>query len=209
MPKKFAGENSKSAEAKARKAAHQNEILEKKQKEEEDKLWEDNDKLVNRKLERKEEKEKKLNEKLQRKQETQSLLEAEVSALKSAKPIKENKVTKFEIEKNKQTQVVDNKKSGADSEPEPELAVNPNRIEIDHEVAHGVDEALAVLGIDNDKGFDKNPEKRMKAAYLQFEELNMPRLKEENPNLRLSQLKQLLKKDWMKSPMNPLIQNLN
>jgi hypothetical protein len=205
MPKKFAGENSKSAEAKARKTARQNEILEKKLKEEEDKLWEDNDKLINRKLERKEEKEKKLGEKLQRKQESQILLEAELSTLKSAKPIKETKVTKYEIEVNKQKEVKERKNSDVDIE----LEANPNRIELEHEVAHGVDEALAVLGIDNDKGLDKNPEKRMKAAYLQFEELNMPRLKEENPNLRLSQLKQLLKKDWMKSPMNPLIQNLS
>ena len=34
----------------------------------------------------------------------------------------------------------------------------------------------------------------------------MPRLKAENPNMRLSQLKQMLKKDWMKSPENPMNQ---
>lgn len=53
---------------------------------------------------------------------------------------------------------------------------------------------------------EKHPEKRMKAAYLQFEEQNLPVLKKENPNLRLSQLKQMLKKDWMKSPDNPVNQ---
>jgi hypothetical protein len=53
---------------------------------------------------------------------------------------------------------------------------------------------------------DRHPERRLKAAYNAFEELNLPRLKLENPNLRLSQLKQLLKKDWMKSPENPLNQ---
>lgn len=53
-----------------------------------------------------------------------------------------------------------------------------------------------------------HPEKRMRAAYLEFETENLPRLKQENPNMRLSQLRQLLKKDWMKSPKNPLIQNL-
>ncbi len=55
---------------------------------------------------------------------------------------------------------------------------------------------------------DQHPEKRMKAAYLEFEEENLPKLKQENPNMRLSQLKQLLKKEWMKSPKNPLIKNL-
>lgn len=53
---------------------------------------------------------------------------------------------------------------------------------------------------------DRHPERRMKAAFLAYEEANMPRLKKENPNMRLSQLKQQLKKEWMKSPENPLNQ---
>lgn len=53
---------------------------------------------------------------------------------------------------------------------------------------------------------DHHPERRMKAAFASYEEANMPRLKKENPNMRLSQLKQLLKKEWMKSPENPLNQ---
>ena len=53
---------------------------------------------------------------------------------------------------------------------------------------------------------DKHPEKRVKAAYQKFEEENLPLLKQDNPNMRLSQLKQMLKKDWMKSPENPLNQ---
>lgn len=55
---------------------------------------------------------------------------------------------------------------------------------------------------------DKHPEKRLKAAFSAFEEANMPRIKEENPTLRLSQLKQILRKEWMKSPENPLNQRL-
>ena len=53
---------------------------------------------------------------------------------------------------------------------------------------------------------DKHPERRMKAAYKAFEEIQLPILKAENPNLRLSQLKQMLKKDWVRSPDNPLNQ---
>lgn len=59
-----------------------------------------------------------------------------------------------------------------------------------------------------DADLDKHPEKRMKAAFTAFEEANMPRIKEENPTLRLSQLKQILRKEWMKSPENPLNQRL-
>lgn len=45
---------------------------------------------------------------------------------------------------------------------------------------------------------DKHPEKRLKSAYTAFEEKRMAQLKVENPNLRLSQLRQMLKKDWLK-----------
>ena len=51
---------------------------------------------------------------------------------------------------------------------------------------------------------DMHPEKRMKAAYEEFEQERLPELKIENPNLRLSQLKQILRKEWMKHPQNPL-----
>ena len=44
----------------------------------------------------------------------------------------------------------------------------------------------------------------MKAAYEEFESERLPQLKIENPNLRLSQIKQLLRKEWMKHPKNPL-----
>jgi len=44
----------------------------------------------------------------------------------------------------------------------------------------------------------------MKAAYTAFEEKNLPRLRKENPNMRLSQVKQLLHREWLKSPENPL-----
>ena len=50
---------------------------------------------------------------------------------------------------------------------------------------------------------DRHPEKRLKAAYDAYETENLPKLKEQHPSLRLSQLKQLLKKEWMKAPENP------
>ena len=43
----------------------------------------------------------------------------------------------------------------------------------------------------------------MKAAYEEFGEERLPQLKEENPSLRLSQLKQMLFKEWQKHPKNP------
>ena len=61
---------------------------------------------------------------------------------------------------------------------------------------------------DSEDSVDKHPEKRMKAAYEEFENVRLPQLKAENPNLRLSQLKQMLRKEWMKSPDNPLNKKL-
>lgn len=55
---------------------------------------------------------------------------------------------------------------------------------------------------------DKHPEKRMKAAFQKYEEDNLPKLKEQHSNLRLSQIKQILKKEWNKSPDNPMNQRL-
>lgn len=46
----------------------------------------------------------------------------------------------------------------------------------------------------------------MKAAYVEFEESRLQDLKRENPNMRLSQLKQMIKKEWMKAPQNPMNQ---
>ena len=69
--------------------------------------------------------------------------------------------------------------------------------------AHSVDEALEVLSISDGLG-DRHPEKRMKAAYLAYEAVQLPLLKQENPGLKLSQLRELLWKQWLKSPENPL-----
>jgi len=62
---------------------------------------------------------------------------------------------------------------------------------------------------DSSTAVDLHPEKRMRAAYLAYEERRMAQVKAENPNLRLSQLKQMIKKDWNKAPENPLNQRLH
>lgn len=91
------------------------------------------------------------------------------------------------------------------------LEENPNRV-MQQRAAEGhldartVEEAIAVLDISSGGVVERHPERRMKAAYAAFEERELSRLKAKNPNLRLSQLKQLLKKEWMKSPENPMNQ---
>lgn len=58
----------------------------------------------------------------------------------------------------------------------------------------------------SDGAADKHPEKRLKAAFKAYEADNLPRIKAENPSMRLSQWKQILFKEWTKSPQNPLNQ---
>jgi len=69
--------------------------------------------------------------------------------------------------------------------------------------ARSVDEVIGQLsGLET----DRNPEKRLKAAFTAYEAANLPLLRQENPSLKLSQLKEILWKQWLKAPENPLNQ---
>ena len=61
--------------------------------------------------------------------------------------------------------------------------------------ATGIDSALAAVDLSTKSGadaVDKHPERRMKAKFKEYEEKALPRLKEEYPGLKLSQLKDKL-----------------
>lgn len=209
MPKKFKGENTKAAAARARKSAAAEEEKSRKEKEAEDAFWQDDDKHVAKKMQRKEEREKKRIELLQKKKEKQLLLDEEMASIKSAKPATQAKVTRAEIEKNQaeiaaQAAAEREKKDNLVHDEVP-LEENLNRLVDEDDSARTVEDAISVLSV-KEPAVDRHPEKRMKAAFTAFEEVNMPRLKAENPNMRLSQLKQMLKKEWMKSPSNPMNQ---
>ncbi|KAF3690780.1 Coiled-coil domain-containing protein 124 [Channa argus] len=211
MPKKFQGENSKAATARARKAEAKAVADARKKQEEEDALWQETDKHVLKKGQRKDDKEKKRLELLERKKENQRLLDEENARLKG-KAQKEaasgGKVTRAQIEEllqNEQQQQECQLKEK--SHLETPLEENVNRIVPEEGTveARTIEDAIAVLSM-GPEDLDRHPERRMKAAFAAYEEVTMPRLKMENPNMRLSQLKQQLKKEWMKSPENPLNQ---
>lgn len=203
MPKKFGG-NTKAIEARERKEALKNAEKEKKDRDAQEALWKDEDKHSLRKQQRKEEKEKRKQEQQEKKLLCKMVYEEEMNSIQSTKPTP-TKVTRANIANRVE-------KSAAASKPEKELMLdekpieeNVNKLLVEGDVARNVEDAIAILSISEEK-VDIHPEKRVKAAYLAFEERNLPLLKAENPNLRLSQLKQILKKDWMKSPENPLNQ---
>lgn len=215
MPKKFQGENSKAATARARKAEAKAVADARKKQEEEDAQWQETDKHVIKKGQRKDDKEKKRMELLERKKENQRLLDEENSKIKG-KSTKEagngGKVTRAQIEEileneQQQKQLQEEQQPKEKSHLETPLEENVNRIIPDEGTveARTIEDAIAVLST-GPEDLDRHPERRMKAAFAAYEEANMPRLKMENPNMRLSQLKQQLKKEWMKAPENPMNQ---
>lgn len=216
MPKKFQGENSKAATARARKAEAKAVADARKKQQEEDALWQETDKHVLKKEQRKDDKEKKRLELLERKKETQRLLDEETSKIKgkAKEAVTGGKVTRAQIEQTLQNEQL--KQEQQQQQPkekshlETPLEENINRIipEEGSVEARTIEDAIAVLST-GPEDLDRHPERRMKAAFAAYEEANMPRLKKENPNMRLSQLKQQLKKEWTKAPENPLNQRFS
>ncbi|XP_071453219.1 coiled-coil domain-containing protein 124-like [Hetaerina americana] len=206
MPKKFVGENSKSAAAKARKNAVKEQEQAERLKKLEDELWKDDDKHVMRKQQRKEDKEKRKQETLEKKAEVKNLLNEELDKIQVGGKQPLSKVTRAEIqmEKEKRDKAATSKKEPVTHIEKP-LEENINLLQVEGKEARTVDEALSILSI-KEPEIDRHPEKRMKAAYSAFEEANLPRLKAEYSNMRLSQIKQILRKEWMKSPQNPMNQ---
>uniref|UniRef100_A0A8C6T9I7 Coiled-coil domain containing 124 n=1 Tax=Neogobius melanostomus TaxID=47308 RepID=A0A8C6T9I7_9GOBI len=206
MPKKFQGENSKAATARARKAEAKAVADARKKQEEEDALWQETDKHVLKKEQRKVEKKLEL---LERKKEKQRLLDEEDSQIKGKpKEVVTGKVTRAQIEQTLENE--QQKQEQQKSHLETPLEENINRIipEEGSVEARTIEDAIAVLST-GPEDLDRHPERRMKAAFTAYEEVNMPRLKKENPNMRLSQLKQQLKKEWTKAPENPLNQRFS
>ncbi|VVD02477.1 coiled-coil domain-containing protein 124 [Leptidea sinapis] len=207
MPKKFVGENSKAVAARQRKENAKTEKEQKAKKIIEDAEWEDNDERLKKKQQKKDEQEKKRLEQLQKKAEAKALLEKEMESLKSKVVPPPPKITRAQITQMKERVIKAEPEKPVPARvvvEEPPLEENINRLQIDGESAQTIDEALSILSDKTE--VDKHPEKRLKAAYTAFEEVTLPRLKAENPTLRLSQLKQMLRKEWLKSPENPLNQ---
>ncbi|XP_075217110.1 coiled-coil domain-containing protein 124-like [Lycorma delicatula] len=206
MPKKFTGENSKAAVTRARRAAAKEEENLKKQKQIEDEYWKDDDKNMAKKQQRKEEQERKRQDQLAKKAMAKALIEEEMNSIKPSSKQPAAKTTRAQI-----IAETEKRNEGTKTKPQIEthldkpLVENINRLRIEGEEARTVDEAITILN-SKEADVDMHPEKRLKAAFATFEETNMPRIKQENPTLRLSQLKQVLKKEWMKSPENPLNQ---
>ncbi|CAD2089063.1 conserved protein, unknown function [Plasmodium vinckei lentum] len=214
MPQWGAG-NSRAIEARMRKKMEKD----RKQKELEEKrldeYWKDDDKKAQAKIQRKIEAENKKQQKLDRKKELRELYGEEEKALKTNKESKSTstKITQAQIlqrliEEKKKEMKDEKKKTENTNVHEMELEDNINHIIRDE--MNNYDECINATGIDNiinslgNVSFEKT--KKVKAAYKKYEEENLPLVKEEYKNLKLSQYKQILWKKFKKSADNPMNQ---
>lgn len=208
MPKKL-GTSTKALEARERKAEKKRQDREAKDREIENEFWKDEDKHIQRKLNRKDERGEKRQEQLEKKKELRRLYESELEGAKSSKGSEKssaNKITQNQIllaQEAVAAQLASLKRKNQNEGEE--LEPNMNRIEVDGAEARTVDEAIAILklGDTGSRDLERHPERRIKSAYTAYEEKMLPILREENPSLHLSQLKQLVFKNFQKAPENP------
>lgn len=152
MPKKM-GMNSKAVEARERKDATKKAANERKAKEAEDRLWQDDDKTLAKKQQRREEEERKRAEAARRKAESKALLDQELSSIKTHGKQPLAKINRQQIlsEMEKKQRVMDaineaNKPAAARVVVQHHIIEeNLNRSLADTDIATNVDEALAVL----------------------------------------------------------------
>ncbi|KAL8427823.1 hypothetical protein Efla_005431 [Eimeria flavescens] len=197
--------NQRAVEARERKAAAAAAKAAAAEQEAERKKWEDKDKLVARKLDRKAESQAKAEERMQRKLELRKLAEEEMqrlagnSAKKNQSPAK---LTRAEILQRQLKAAALEKESNSPSDDGSIGLLEPNinhilraeslqaQLEGKDIVSSTLDEALSQLTV-TDGGEER---KTLKAAFRAYEEQMLPRLKEENPTLKRSQLLELLYK---------------
>merc|ERR1712137_1094831 len=134
----------------------------------EDASWEDNDKQLARKADRANAASEKRETELARKKANQELYEAQMAQMEKSK--KKSK---------KNSKVV---------EQPTELEENINKLDLGP-AASNIDDAIDLLSSTNDKE-DRHPEKRMKASYKKFEEERYETVKQENPSLKRTQIKE-------------------
>ena len=217
MPKKL-NTNPKAEEARQRKDGVKKEKKAGEAKAAEDARWADEGQSATER--RAAEKAKKQLEELKKKETKKAALAKDEEELKAVKTVKVNpyKVTVATIqqaaaakEREKQAEREEEERRRQRLLLQPEPTENVNQAEKqrlrEEEALYGkdgvvsartLDEAVSAMtlvtgGAGED---DRHPEKRMKAAFREYEEKQWEELKRENPTLRHSQLKDLLFKQW-------------
>lgn len=187
----------------------------------EDATWEEHDKKVLAKEKRAEEKDEAHDSKLAAKEEKRLLEKEEAQANEKVagyhkKGGKPTKITQAEIAKNAALMTAlrgvnggyPSKTAKTVTVDQPELRANPNHMD-DEVEATGVDQALRALsGMDIGVGEDEADATPSRMKYKDYEASVIPKLKEENPGLKMTQLKDKAWKSWERAAENPKNQKL-
>lgn len=213
MPKKKSfGVNSKKEEGRLRKESKQRQEKEKERIAAENAKWKDPGNPLKKKLEREQAEEEKKRKKAERELEKKEQLANEYKNIKSKNENKgKNKktVTKYQLQQNRLAYLQNLIKINDEAEVVPvnnlPLERNTNRDD-NGVVLDGIDDALDFLE-GNDKGVDRHPEKRRKAAWNAYREKMYEEIKAEYPTLKRSQINERIFKEWQKSPENPMNQD--
>ncbi len=181
----------------------------------EESKWADDDKTKQARDARKAEKEKKADEQLQKAREKAVLLEQEEaanSALGKNKKTPPPRIKQSDIRLSALSAMsFPAKKKPAVMAPtvvnDMPLEPNLNREQLDVEVGRGTTvQAVSAISAALGEGgpIDSHPEKRMKALHAAYEERRMKELMVEKPNLKRAQYKDMIWREWLKSPENPM-----
>ena len=221
MPKKF-GTNTKKEEARERKKQKKKDEKEKKEKEAEDEYWREKDPKILEKQAQKKRKEREKEEKQREKQKLKEELKKEEEealgknktknqvswpTLKQIQQYEEERIQKLLKEREKQEDLKDHNPND-DIDVEKEF-VNENygKLEkktdkgIDIIEASGLDSALQEMSLED---YDRHPEKRMRQAWNDYFEKQLPIFKEQYPNLKRQQYINMIQKEFKTSPENPV-----
>lgn len=185
----------------------------------------DNDPKLAEKQRKAEEEKRKAEERRKKQQEARDQLAKEEAEFKSkgaaatkvtlAERARDREAERRKLEAEREKRALDDAKV-VFVDPEAPIPENTNRtVEVAVD-ARTLDAALAQLELDASAdtstsaaataSTSDNPTKRMRAAFAAFEEKNLQRLRDENPSLRLQQVKQLLWDEWQKDDSNPMRQ---
>ncbi|PVV04970.1 hypothetical protein BB560_000516 [Smittium megazygosporum] len=223
MAKKFKGENSKVTAAKQKKALVNEEKIRAKQaqlEKSESEKWATGAK----KSGKKDLDEAKRLEKLEKKKQLEEMLKMEEASIVTAKA--KTQPTKLFPKTVKPKAPVRGEEKKAASKQIKANEASSTFVEVASFSASGVDNALDLfeyISIEDSESsqlastvnksstlsgiIDRHPERRHKAAFKVYEERELPIIKEQNKGLRLQQQKEILWKQWQKSPENPFNQS--
>ena len=219
MPKKF-GTNTKKEEARERKKQKKKDEKERAEKEAEDEYWREKDPKILEKQAEKKRKEKEKEEKQKEKQRLkEELKKEEEEALAKKKKNQVSAPTRKQIQQYEEERVkklLKEKEEEKEKNKDPiedlnmdEEFVNDNYAKLNKKTDQGVD-IIEATGIDSAlkeislEEYDKHPEKRMRQAWNNFFEKQLPIYKEQYPNLKRQQYINMIQKEFKTSPDNPV-----